>query len=152
MISTMEHENKDFQKHTILKCTVKVPYGDKLLEPGTLAQILKKYGFRAYECKGENELMTINYEYLVDKSSEGSCIVQIHNTYWGARKTVILTVEKIVVTGPNYQRKVVCNTDLTSESSSEGESSEEENETSLEGKLLKIFNFVTYLKCLTTLH
>ena len=127
MIFTMEHENKDLKKRTILKHIVKVPYGDMLLEPGTFAQILEKYGCRAYERKGENELMRINYEDLVDKNSEGSCIVQVRDMHWGARKAIILTVEKVVVTGPNYPHKVVCNTNLTSESSSEGESSEEEN-------------------------
>ena len=56
MISTMEHENKNFQKHSVLKCIVKVPYGHMVLEPGTFAQTLQKYGCLAYELKGENEL------------------------------------------------------------------------------------------------
>ena len=70
MISTIEHE-KDFQKRTILKRIVKVLCGNMVLEPGTFAQILQKYAFLAYEPKGENELMRINYEDLVDKSFEG---------------------------------------------------------------------------------
>ena len=67
--------------------------------------------------------MRINYEDLVDKSFEGSCIVEVRDSYWGARKTIILS---IVVTGPTYPRKVVCNAALTSESEEES-SSEEEN-------------------------
>ena len=74
MISTMEHENEKFSKRTVLKHIVKIPNGDNALDPGTFAQILEKYGCRAYERKGENELMRINYEDLVDKSFEGSCI------------------------------------------------------------------------------
>ena len=101
------------------------------LEPVTSAQILQKYGCLAYERKGVNELMRINYEDLVDKKFEGSCIVEVRDSYWGARKTIRLSVEEIAVTGPTYPRKVVCNAGLTSESeeesSSEGESSEEEN-------------------------
>ena len=116
MISTMEHENKDFQKHTVLKRIVKVPYGDMVLEPGTFTQIWQKHGCLAYELKEENELMRINYEDLVDKSSEGSCIFEVYDSYWDARKTIILSVQEIVVTGPiTSPRKVVCNTDLTSE-------------------------------------
>ena len=88
----MEHENKDFQKHTVLKHIVKVPYGDMVLEPGTFAQILQKYGCLAYERKGENELMKINYEDLVDKSFEGTCIVEVYNSYYDACKTIILSV------------------------------------------------------------
>ena len=109
-----------------------------LLEPGTFAQIWQKHDCLAHELKGENELMRINYEDLVDKSFEGSCIVKVFDEYWDARKNIILSVQKIVVTGPTSRRKVVCNTDLTSEEEelpeedsssgvSEGESSEEEN-------------------------
>ena len=80
------------------------------------------------------------------KSFEGSCIVEVFN----GRKTIILSVQEIVVTGPTYPGKVVCDTDSTSESeaesSSEGESSEEENEKLLESKSLKIFNFMISLK------
>ena len=115
MISTMEHENKDFQKHTVLKRIVKVPYGDMILEPGTFAQIWQKHDCLAYELKGENELMRINYEDLVDKSFEGSCIVEVYDSYWDARKTIILSVQEIMVTGPTSPRKVVCDTDLTPE-------------------------------------
>ena len=68
MISTMEHENERFSKHTVLKRIVKIPNSDKMLEPGTLAQILEKYGCFAYELKGEHELMRINYEDLVNKT------------------------------------------------------------------------------------
>ena len=84
---------------------------------------MEKYGCREYERKGENELMRINYEDLVDMSSEGSCIVEVRDMYWEALKTIILSVEEIVVTGPTYPRKVVCNT----AESSEEESTEEEN-------------------------
>ena len=123
MISTMEHENKDFQKHTILKRIVKVSFGDMVLDRGTFAQIWQKHGCLAYERKGENELTKINYE--------GTCTVKVFDEYWDARKTTILSVKEIVVTGPTYPHKVVCNTGLTSESEeeslSEGESSEEEN-------------------------
>ena len=56
MLSTMEHENKDFQKHTVLKRIVKVPYGDIFLNRGTFTQIWQKRGCSAYERKGENEL------------------------------------------------------------------------------------------------
>ena len=49
MISTMEYENKTFQKHTVLKRIVKVPYGDMVSEPGTFIQILQKYGCLAYK-------------------------------------------------------------------------------------------------------
>ena len=128
MISTMERENKDFQKHTILKRIVKVRYRDMVLEPGMFAQILQKYGCSAYELKGESELMRINYEDLIDKSFEGSCTVEVRDSYWGAHITIILSVEGIVVTGPTYPRNVVCNAGLTSESSSEGESSSEESD------------------------
>ena len=131
MISTMERKNKNFQKRTFLKRIVKVPYGDTFLEPGTFAQILEKYGCFTYERKGENKLMKINYEDLVDKSFERSCIVRVRNSYREACKIIILTGEKIVVNGPTSSSKVVCNTDLTSEeeekSSSEEETSEEEN-------------------------
>ena len=96
------------------------------LKPVTSAQILQKYGCLAYERKGVNELIRINYKDLVDMSFEGSCIVEVRNSYWGAHKTIILSVEEIVVTGPTYPRKVVCNAGLTSESDEES-SSEEEN-------------------------
>ena len=119
MISMMEHENKDFQKHTVLKRIVKVPYGDMFLDSGTFAQIWQKHGCLAYERKGENQLTKINYEDLVDKSYEGSCIVEVFDEYWNTRKTVILSVQEIVVTGPAFLRKVVCNTDLTSGSEEE---------------------------------
>ena len=91
---------------------------------GTFAQIWEKYGCFAYERKGENEITKIDYEDLVDRSFEGSCIVEVFDEYYDARKTIILSVQEIVVTGPTSPRKVVCNTDLTSEeeSSSEGES------------------------------
>ena len=94
MISTMEHENEKFSKHTILKYIVKIPDSGNALDPGTFAQILEKYHCRAYERKGENELMRINYEDLVDKSFEGSCIVEVRDMYWEALKTIILSVEK----------------------------------------------------------
>ena len=86
MISTMEHENEKFSKRTILKHIVKIPNSDNTLESGTFVQIFEKYGCRAYEHKGENELMKINYEHLVDKSSEGSCIVEVFDMYLDARK------------------------------------------------------------------
>ena len=108
MISTMERENENFQKHTVLKCIVKTPDYNLLLEPVTSAQILQKYGCLAYERKGVNELMRINYEDLIDKSFEGSCIVEVRDSYWDACKTIILSVEEIVVTGPTYPCKVVC--------------------------------------------
>ena len=99
-----------------------------VLEPSTFAQILQKYGCLAY---GENELTKINHEDLVDKSFERSCIVEVRDSYCSACKTIILSVEEIVVTGPTFQCKVVCNTNLTSESEekslSEEETSEEEN-------------------------
>ena len=115
-------KTKILKKHTILKRIVKVPYGDMFLEPGTFAQIWEKYGCSAYERKGENELMKINYEDLVDKSFEGSCIVEVFDEYYDARKTIIYSVQQIVVTGPTSPLKIVCNTDLTSEE----ETSEEE--------------------------
>ena len=128
MISTMEHENEKFSKHTALKRIVKIPNSDNTLDPGMFAQILEKYGCLAYEPKGENELMRINYEDLVDNSFEGSCIVQVHDSYWEALKTIILSVEEMVVTEPTYPRKVVCNTsESEEESSSEEEPTEEEN-------------------------
>ena len=123
MISTMEDESENFQKHIVLKRICKTPDYDLPFEPVTFAQILQKYGCLAYELKGENELMRINYENLVDKSFEGSCIVEVRDWYCDARKTIILSVEEIVVTGPTYPHKVVCNTGLTSES--EEESTEE---------------------------
>ena len=90
---------------------------------------MQKYGCSARE--GLNELMRINYEDLLDKSFEGSCMAEVRDSYWDARKTIILSVEEIVVPGPTYPCKVVCNAGLTSESgeesSSEAESSEEEN-------------------------
>ena len=159
----MEHENKDFQKHTVLKCIVKVSCRDMVLEPGAFPQIWQKHGCLAYELKGENELMRINYEDLVDKSFEGSCIVEVYDSYWDARKTIILSVQEIVVTRPTSPRKIVCNTNLTSE---EEELSEEESSSGVSDRevirrklnvtrkqvVKKIFNFVMYLKCLTTLH
>ena len=51
------------------------------LEPGTFTQIWEKHGCGAYECKGKNKLTKINYEDLVDKSFEGSCIVQVFDEY-----------------------------------------------------------------------
>ena len=39
IISTMEHENEKFSKHTILKCIVKIPNSDNTLESGMFAQI-----------------------------------------------------------------------------------------------------------------
>ena len=72
--------------------------------------------------------MGMNYEDLVDKSFEGACIVQVRDSNWEALKTIILLVEEIVVTGPTYPRKVVCNTSESEEElSSEEETSEEEN-------------------------
>ena len=68
--------------------------------------------------------MKINYEDLVDKSFEGSCIVEVFDEHWDARKSIILSVQEIVVAGPISPRKVVCNTDFTSE---EEELSEKEN-------------------------
>ena len=109
MISTMGHENKDFQKHTFLKRIVKVPYGYMVLEPGTFALILQKYGCLACELKGENELTKINYDDVVDKSFEGTCIVEVYDSYYDTRKTIILSVQEIVVTGPTSPRKVVHN-------------------------------------------
>ena len=127
MISTMKDESENFQKHTVLKRIVKTPNYDLPFEPVTFAQIWGKYGCLAYELKGENELMRINYEDLVNKSFEGYCIVEVCDEYWDARKTIILSVQEIAVTGPTYTRKIVCNTGLTSESEeeSEEESSEE---------------------------
>ena len=108
MIATMKRENENFQKCTILKRIVKTPDYNLLV---TSAQILQKYVCLAYERKGVNELMRINYEDLLDKSFEGSCIVEVRDSYWDARETIILSVEEIVVTGPTYPRKVVCNAD-----------------------------------------
>ena len=49
--------------------------------------------------------MRINYEDLVDKSLEGSCIVDVYDSYYDARKTIILSVQEIVVTEPTSPRK-----------------------------------------------
>ena len=81
MISTMEHENKDFQKCIVLKRIVKVPYGDMVLDKGTFAQIWQKHDCLAYEREGENELTKINYEDLVGKIFEGSCTVEVFDEY-----------------------------------------------------------------------
>ena len=50
-------------------------------------------------------------------------IVEVYDMYLDARKTIILSVEEIAVTGPTSPREVVCNTDLMSEE----ESSEEDS-------------------------
>ena len=60
-----------------------------------------------YELKGEHELMEINVEDLVNKSFEGFCIVEVYDSYYDSRKTVILSVQEIVVKGPTFPRKVV---------------------------------------------
>ena len=98
MIFTMEHENEDFQKRTVLKRKVKIPNSDMLLEPGTFAQIWEKYGCGAYERKGENKLTKISYEDLVDKSFEGSCIVKVCDTYYDARETTFFQLKKLWLT------------------------------------------------------
>ena len=72
--------------------------------------------------------MRINYGDLVDKSFEGSCIVEVFDEYLDACRTIILSVQEIVVTGPTYPHKVVCNmSESEEELSSEGESPEKEN-------------------------
>ena len=90
MISTTEHENEDFQKRTVLKRKVKIPNSDNTLDPGTFSQILEKYGCGAYERKGENKLTKINYEDLVDISFEGSCIVEVRDSYWENSKPLFV--------------------------------------------------------------
>ena len=72
--------------------------------------------------------MKINVEDLVKKSFEGSCIVDVYDVYWNARKIINLSVQEIVVKGPTFPCKVVWNTGLTSES--EEELSPEERSTS----------------------
>ena len=118
IISTMEHENEKFSKHTFLKRIVKIPYGDTLLDPGTFAQIWQTHGCLAYKLKGEHELMKINVEDLVNKSFERSCIVEVDDSYCDSHKTIILPVQEIVVTGPIFSRKVVWDIGLTSEKKS----------------------------------
>ena len=78
------------------------------LEPRTFAQIWQRHGCFAYELKGKHELMKINIEDLVNKSFEGSCVVEVSDGYWNARKTIILSVHEIVVKGPIFPCKVVC--------------------------------------------
>ena len=137
IISMMEHKNKKFSKHTVLKCVVRIPNSDSMLEPGTFTQMFEKYGCDTYECKGNGELMVIDYE-----GFKGSCLVEVKDEYLNARKTTILSVQEIVVTGPTYPRKVV-----------RYKSKLEENWTLLGSKLLKkIFNFLTHLKWPITLH
>ena len=118
IISTMEHENEKFSKHTFLKRIVKIPYGDTLLDPGTFAQIWQKHCCLAYKLKGEHGLMKINVDDLVNKSFEGSCIVEVCDSYYDLCKTIILSVREIVVTGPIFPRKVVWDIGLMSEEES----------------------------------
>ena len=124
----LEDENEKFSKRTFLKRIVKIPYGDELFNQGTFAQIWQKYGCSAYELKGEHELIRINYENLVNKSFEGSCIIEVRDQYYDARKAIVLSVQEIIVKGLTFPCKAVCNTDLTSES-------EEESEEELGGEL-----------------
>ena len=153
IISTMERENEKFSKYTILKHIVKIPNNDKMLEPGTFAQILEKYGSFTYELKGEHELIKINYEGLVNKTFEGSCIVEVHNSYWDARKTIILSVQEIVVTGPTFPHKVVCNLSLEEESSEEDSSSRGQKESPQKKKASRFKNiqYRNFLKMPTPL-
>ena len=68
----MEPENENFSKRTILKRKVKRP--DTLLCPSTFGQISAKYCCTAYKLREDNGLTRINFENLIDKSIEGSCV------------------------------------------------------------------------------
>ena len=123
-------KTKVFQSITLLKCIVKRPYGNTFLDSGTFGQISAKYGCLSYKLKGDNEVMRINFEDLIDKSCEGSCIFCVYIMYLNACKTTFLDVKEIVVNGPLNPCKVVCNNNLMSESEEElssGEESSEEN-------------------------
>ena len=118
----MERESEKFKKHTFLKHIVKIPYDSVL---GTFAQIRvdDKLICSAYELKGKHELMKININYLVNKSFERSCTVEVYDSYQDSSKSAILFVKEIMVTRPTYPGKVVWNNGLMSEESSEEESS-----------------------------
>ena len=68
--------------------------------------------------------MKINVDDLVNKSFEGSCTVEVYDSYQDSCKSTILFVEEILVTGLTFSRKVVC--DLSSEEEPSEEESEEE--------------------------
>ena len=107
IIATMEHGNESFEKHTFLKCIVKNPFHSMF---STFSKICidDKLICIVYELKGEHELMKINIDDLVSKSFEGSCTVDVYDSYQDSCKSTILFIEEILVRGPTSPCKVVC--------------------------------------------
>ena len=106
VVFTMEHENEDFSKQTVLERIVKKPYGNMFLDPVTFGQISAKYDCIAYKLEGENELIEIYFQDLTDKSFEGFCIFRVYDAYCNACKTVFFYAKEIIDNGPLTHAKL----------------------------------------------
>ena len=71
---------------------VKIPH-DSVLGTFTQIRVDDKFTCNIYELKGKHEVMKININDLVDKSFEGSCTVEVYDSYQYSCKSTILFVK-----------------------------------------------------------